>query len=62
MATTIQWPKAIRETPIQQNIEKMFRAADDPSDPGGESFAECFMPTGELVARGNVCKGHEGES
>lgn len=55
------WPEPIRGTGVQETIENFFGAADDPTNEGSEAFGKCFTSTGELVARGHVCKGYDGE-
>jgi hypothetical protein len=60
--TKATWPKSLQGGRIQQLIDTMFRSADDPSPAGSVRFSECFTTMGELVARGHICKGREGET
>ena len=54
------WPKALERSATKQVIERLFAAADDSTREGSTIFSECFTLTGELIARGHVCKGHQG--
>ena len=59
---SVIWPSSIKSGHVRETIEKFFRSADDPTNAGSVSFSKCFGKTGELVARGHACKGHDGES
>lgn len=61
MAEAISWPKAIEGTIIQENIEKVFRATDDPSEEGSKAVGECFAADGEMVTKMGTYHGREGE-
>ena len=56
------WPTSIKGGSIQKAIERFCELADDPTHEGSVSFSNLFTSTGTLVARGHVCKGHDGES
>lgn len=56
----ILWPKALQGSATQQVIEQFFASADDATKEGSTTFSKCFSSTGELNARGHVCKGQEG--
>ncbi|KAJ9614386.1 hypothetical protein H2200_002522 [Cladophialophora chaetospira] len=57
--TSVVWPESLQKNGRQETIEKLFRAADDPTRGGSASFTECFSATGEVVARGYDLKGHD---
>lgn len=59
--STVSWPKSIKGTPVQQTLERFFRAADDPTKEGSIAFSKCFTSSGELIARGHVCRGQDGK-
>lgn len=56
----ILWPKTLQGSATQRVIEEFFAAADDATKEGSTTFSKCFTSTGELMARGHVCKGQEG--
>ncbi len=58
----IIWPNSIKDGPIPTTIQKFFQSADDATHEGSIAFSKCFSQTGELLARGYTCKGHEGPS
>ncbi|KIW52877.1 hypothetical protein PV05_08490 [Exophiala xenobiotica] len=55
----IIWPNSIKDGPIPTTIQKFFQSADDATHEGSIAFSKCFSQTGELLARGYTCKGHE---
>lgn len=60
--SNVAWPTKIKGTSTQSVIERFFEAADNPTEEGSVAFSECFLPKGELVARGHVCRSHSGKS
>ena len=58
---SIAWPASLKSSGRMSTIQTMFRAADDPSREGSQTFAQVFTPTAQLEARGHFLTGYDGE-